>query len=177
MSLLDAYIEQEEAKLRALQDFLEQLNEAQAVESSQVVATPHQETTPDGLLDLENQKREVFGQMNRYHALLCHVKTDAEREALATEITRLDDQLRDLWDQIDYLNTHGQLKPKKEEAASKSKVPRGAPDFEQDSINQLVKKRNNARAYISNAAKRNFSQENVALRKQWIEAIDKHLEA
>lgn len=56
-----------------------------------------------------------------------------------------------------------------------TKAQRGAPDFEHDSESQLVKKRNNARSYVSKAAKKGYAEQKVQLRKEWIEAIDKHL--
>lgn len=168
MTNLDAYIEQEEARLRAIQALL--AGKVKPVEKPASKQTHR--IVPDGLSLLEQDKRKVFGQMNRLHALLAHVKTTGERKTLASRIVELDEQLRDLWRQIDHLTKTG--KPMAVEKTT-TKAQRGAPDFEHDSESQLVKKRNNARSYVSKAAKKGYAEQKVQLRKEWIEAIDKHL--
>lgn len=171
MNNLDAYIEQEEARLRAIQELLQaSVQEAKPLPKVET----HQEQEPDGLSGLKEQKREVFGEMNRLHAILSHVKTDEERKVVAARIVTLDDQLRGIWKQLDCLTETG--KPLAVEKP-KIKPEGGAPDFEKDSPAQLLKKRNNARSYVSKAVKKGYPLEKVERRKQWIEAINKHLGA
>lgn len=165
----------ERARLRAIQERLAKKTEKpeQKAKQKPILSTselPKKEQSPQEPADLSaihRKKTAAYSEMNRLHAQLQLLPSDEERRMAALRILELDEQIQQYWGHIHYYEQHGEL--------PKRKLLRGEPDFEHDSAAELIKKRNNARAYVSkNAAQAAFA-EKLSLRKEWIQQINEFL--
>ncbi|MGB0521413.1 MAG: hypothetical protein ACPGJS_00565 [Flammeovirgaceae bacterium] len=162
----------EQAWLRAIREQLVEQPQDQAKQKPlpPTIQETVQEPSPnerDELKEIQAKKTEAFSEMNRLHAQLQLLPSDEERRLAALRILQLDEAIQAYWKQIHHYEKHGEL--------PKRKLLRGEPDFEHDSQAELIRKRNNARSYISKATNRIKHPEKVNMRKQWIEQINQFL--
>lgn len=125
------------------------------------------ETDNDTVVELSNTRDVLFAEQTNLRGGLEAMETDEDRRIAALRIVEIDDLLAPIYEKLDYFKEHGKLP----EVEGEKKVTALADMSEGD----LIKKRNNNRAYISNPKNKENKQGEVKRRTEENVEIEKLL--
>lgn len=171
------FIEHQRARLRAIEAQMEQSKSIEAVKTVEVevakvaianAETAHNSELPDAIKQLKEKKSKAFSEMNRLHAQLELLPDDDARHKSAIRIIELEQLIGDYWTALHRYNDTGEI-PKDLGSADTNNEIR---DLSEANPTDLIRMRNNARAYISKNRHKEAKQEQVAKKQKLIDQIE-----